>query len=437
MQTIEQLQKGELIGSKKIHISCGLTEFPREIFDVYETLEVLDLSGNSLSELPDDFHCLKHLKIIFLSYNNFSIFPKVLAKCASLTMIGIRANQISVFPENSLPEKLQWLILTENQIETVPKSIGDCHYLQKVAFAGNAIKELPIEMSNCTRLELLRISANNLQSIPAWLLSLPKLSWLAFSGNPCSIKDQKKNEYKEFHWNSFELKEQLGEGASGIISKANLKSVSESEVAIKVFKGKLTSDGFSEDELHTSMMVGDHENIIPIIGKITEHPEGKEGLIMELISTDFQNLGNPPSFETCTRDIFPAHVFYSLNQVLTITQGVSSAISHLHMKGILHGDVYAHNTMIDSKGNALMGDFGAATMYQKEADTSYLLERLDVRAFGCLLEDLLERTINEGEETLEKLVEIKNSCLNEIVHERPSFYEIESKINFFLQTTTN
>ena len=208
--------------------------------------------------------------------------------------------------------------LTENQIETVPKSIGDCHYLQKVAFAGNTIKELPVEMSNCKHLELLRISANNLQSIPSWLLSLPKLSWLAFSGNPCSIKDQKKNEYKEFHWNSFELKEQLGEGASGIISKANLKSVSESEVAIKVFKGKLTSDGFSEDELHTSMMVGDHENIIPIIGKITEHPEGKEGLIMELISTDYQNLGNPPSFETCTRDIFPAHVFYSLNQVLTI-----------------------------------------------------------------------------------------------------------------------
>ena len=67
MQTIEQLRKGELIGSKKIHISCGLTEFPREIFDVSETLEVLNLSGNNLSELPDDFHCLTHLKIIFLS----------------------------------------------------------------------------------------------------------------------------------------------------------------------------------------------------------------------------------------------------------------------------------------------------------------------------------------------------------------------------------
>jgi len=435
MQTIEQLQKGELIGSKKIHISCGLTEFPREIFDVYETLEVLDLSGNNLSELPDDFHCLTELKIIFLSYNNFSIFPKVLAKCPSLTMIGIRANQISVFPENSLPEKLQWLILTENQIETVPKSIGNCHYLQKVAFAGNVIKELPIEMSNCKRLELLRISANNLQSIPAWLFSLPKLSWLAFSGNPCSIKEQKSTDYKEFHWNSFELKEQLGEGASGIISKAILKSVSEKEVAIKIFKGQLTSDGFSEDELITSMMVGGHENIIPIIGKIAEHPEKKEGLIMELIPTDFQNLGNPPSFETCTRDIFSENVFYSLNQVLTITQGVSSAISHLHMKGILHGDVYAHNTMIDSKGNALMGDFGAATMYQKETDSSFLLERLDVRAFGCLVEDLLARIIHEDADSIEKLVEIKNSCLNEIVHERPSFSEIEMKINFCLKNS--
>lgn len=431
MQTIQQLQAGELVGAKKIHISCDLSEFPHEIFDLHETLEYLDLSGNNLSDLPSDFHCLTKLKIVFFSNNNFTIFPKVLSKCHSLTMIGIRGNQISVIPENSLPEKLQWLILTDNQIETLPKSIGACTYLQKAALAGNKIRNLPIEMAKCIRLELLRISANDLQEIPLWLLSLPRLSWLAFSGNPCSdIVALDRNNLEEVFWREFEIEEQLGEGASGIISKAIWNSKGGKKVAIKVFKGEVTSDGFPEDELITSMIVGEHDNLIPIIGKISEHPEQKEGLIMELIPAKFQNLGNPPSFETCTRDVFSEYSIYSINQILTIALGVSSAVSHLHEKGILHGDVYAHNTMVDSEGNALLGDFGAATCYDRNSEMAHLLERLDIRAFGCLLEDLLERSIDKESAIIVKLEELKSICFIENVHQRPSFSEIQEKIKF-------
>jgi tRNA A-37 threonylcarbamoyl transferase component Bud32 len=428
VQTIEQLLKGELKGVKRLQLSCGLEDFPREIFELCDTLEILDLSGNNLQELPDDFGCLKHLKIAFFSNNNFTVFPVALANCPNLTMIGFKSNRISEFPENALPIGTQWLILTDNKIKKLPESLGDCVFLQKVAFAGNQIAHLPVSMANCKRLELLRISANKLEAIPEWLLKLPKLSWLAFSGNPCSHKIEN-SKINQISWDELEVQQQLGEGASGIISKAIWKSTDQKEVAIKIFKGEVTSDGYPEDELATCISTGSHSNLVPLLGEIKNHSENKKGIVMELISSEYSNLGNPPSFATCTRDVYPDSTIFTASQILRISRSISSAAKHLHDKGIVHGDLYAHNTMVNSFGNALLGDFGAATCYSKDFPNSALLERLDVRAFGCLLEELISRSDDTSHASFEILNQIKNDCFQEEVIKRPSFSEILSALN--------
>ena len=78
MQTIAQLRSGELAGISHLKLACGLTTFPREIFELADTLEILDLSGNALSELPDDFARLSKLRIVFCSNNQFTELPEVL-----------------------------------------------------------------------------------------------------------------------------------------------------------------------------------------------------------------------------------------------------------------------------------------------------------------------------------------------------------------------
>ena len=65
--TLEALQSGELLGVKRLKLACGLETFPEEIFTLADTLQVLDLSDNNLSALPDNISKLKHLKIIFCS----------------------------------------------------------------------------------------------------------------------------------------------------------------------------------------------------------------------------------------------------------------------------------------------------------------------------------------------------------------------------------
>jgi hypothetical protein len=431
MQTLEQLQAGELAGCTSIKLACGLTEFPKELFNLADSLELLDLSGNQLSALPNDFGKFKKLKIAFFSDNFFTEYPEVLADCPLLEMVGFKSNRISFISEKAISSHLRWLILTNNCITQLPKSIGNCTRLQKFPLAGNQLTELPEEMANCRNLELLRISANNMKALPEWLLTLPKLSWLAYSDNPCSEIKYNNHTLNEISWDELLIKEQLGEGASGIISKAIWNKEEQKEIAVKVFKGEVTSDGLPLSEMNACAMADNHQCLVTLLGKITNHPQQKEGLVFELIPTEFKNLGKPPSFETCTRDTFEAGIVFTITELIEIALHSVSVLEHLHDKGIMHGDFYAHNLMVNQDANTLLGDFGAATLYDKTVPNAQLHEKLDVRAYGYLLDDLLERVKQSeiNKELIKQLVKLKNDCLNELISQRPSLKEIKNKLN--------
>lgn len=427
MQTLEQLQSGKLTGCTSIKLSCGLTEFPKELFDLVDSLELLDLSGNQLSALPNDFGRFTKLKIAFFSDNFFTEYPEVLADCPLLEMIGFKANQIKYISEKAISKNIRWLILTNNQIPQLPKSIGNCYRLQKVALAGNQLSELPDDMANCKNLELLRISANNIKVLPHWLMTLPKLSWLAYSDNPCSVAQQSNQSLHEISWSDLELKEQLGEGASGIISKAILKP-QQKEIAVKVFKGEVTSDGLPLSEMNACALAGNHTSLVTLLGKIIGHPQEKKGLVFELIPKDFRNLGKPPSFISCTRDVFDEGTQFTKKEIFNTLLNTASVLEQLHSKGIMHGDFYAHNLMIDSEVNVLLGDFGAATLYGLNSINALLHEQIDVRAFGCLIDDLLMNSVEIDERTQKEFNNLKDLCFNEVVSVRPTFKEIYQKI---------
>lgn len=433
MDILQQLELGKLNGSKHLKLSCNLTQFPEAIFTLADTLEILDLAGNQLSSLPKHFAKLKKLRILFLSDNDFTVFPEVLGECESLDMIGFKANKIHTISEKALPIQTRWLILTNNQLTSIPTSIGKCYRMQKLALAGNQLTSLPKELANCKNLGLLRISANQLQEFPTWLLSMPQLCWLAFAGNPFCTSTSINFNLPKIPWQQLTLQQQLGEGASGIISKAIWQHSPQAatEVAVKVFKGKVTSDGLPEDEMNACILAGEHESLVKVLGKIKEHPQEKEGLLLSLIPTSFYNLGLPPSFESCTRDVFKNGTVFTLQQIKKIVTSIASVAAHLHDKGILHGDLYAHNTLIDAEANTIFGDFGAATLYDKShTATALALEKIEVKAWGCLLDDLLSNVIDNQEDVYLKnsLQEILQAAMQAEVNARPTFNYIHQQL---------
>lgn len=417
MHTVEQLRRGELQGLKRITISQNLSHFPEEIFSLADTLEILDLSHNALSSLPKGISKLKKLKIAFFSDNLFTHVPSEFKECKNLYMLGLKANKIETFDEDILPLSISWLILTDNKIRNLPRSIKKLQKLQKFALAGNNLSELPTEMAECKNLELLRLSANNLQTIPAWLLSLPKLSWLAFSGNPCAKISE--IAYKELDYNDLEVKELLGEGASGKIFKAYSKELKQ-EVAVKLFKGAVTSDGYATDEISACIGAVKHKNLINVLAKVQS--DEQLGLVLEYISSAYKNLGYPPNFDTCTRDTFEEDKLFTNETIYEIATSIASVASHMHNKGLMHGDLYAHNILINDENRCYLGDFGAASFYDRKY-TEY--EKIEVRAFGLLLDDLLSRSAEKSGNLYRLLSELRERCVNEKLDERPLFYEIE------------
>ena len=430
MKILEELKSGNLINSTYIKIAAGLETFPQELYSLVDTLEVLDLTDNNLSTLPDDFDRFKKLKRLFLSNNQFNHVPKVLAKLPVLSMIGMRNNKIKIFEENSLPLSTRWLILTDNELESLPEFIGDLKLLQKFMLSGNKLAFLPNSINKCTNLELLRIAANNLTSFPTSLLSLPKLSWLAYSGNPfCKKHPDTKIKLQIINWNELKIKELLGEGASGNIYKAIYNDV---EVAIKVFKGEMTSDGLPQEEMDINISMGVHENLIDVLAQVSNHPEGKDVLMLELIPSTFFNLGFPPSLESCTRDVYAKDFKLSTKAVLKILKGMANAAVHMHECGIMHGDFYAHNIMIDNNANCILGDFGGASYYEAEDfELNNSLEKLEVRAFGCLVEELLELSKENNQNMIERdaLQQLQKLAINEMPIKRPLFKQILKQLS--------
>ena len=431
--TLDQLRAGQLKGIQRLDLGCGLTEFPREIFELADSLQILNLSGNALTSLPDDLPRLHQLRVIFASGNRFTTLPAVLGQCPQLQMVGFKANQIQSVPAAALPPKLRWLILTDNQIDALPASIGECSQMQKLMLAGNRLRQLPDQLAQCQQLELLRMSANQLGVMPPWLVDLPRLAWLACADNPFS------DAYAQAHlhappaaieWRNLHLQQVLGEGASGVIYQALLSTPSDgnhdnsesSTVAVKLFKGAVTSDGWPHSELAACLAVAKqpHPNVILAIGPLAGHPQGTAGLVMELIPPRFTTLAGPPSLQTCTRDVYPAGSRFSMQKVMRIALGVAQAAAHLHARGLLHGDVYAHNLQCDADGFCLLGDMGGASFLPADKPASQALQRLEVRAFGCLLAELLAHC---GQTPAEALTLLCDQCLGSPAL-RPLFDEI-------------
>jgi serine/threonine protein kinase len=165
---------------------------------------------------------------------------------------------------------------------------------------------------------------------------------------------------------------------------------------------------------------------------------------MPLIAPEFGNLAGPPSLESCTRDVYPDGKRMGWHATLRMARGMTAATQHLHTRGILHGDLYAHNILHTAAGDALLSDFGAAAFFDvNDAALAQGLEKLEVRALGCLLEELAEQcdatsihaqaeanaaTPSSHSTQLQTLKEIAQQCLHDTPAQRPSLAQVRAEL---------
>jgi serine/threonine protein kinase len=232
----------------------------------------------------------------------------------------------------------------------------------------------------------------------------------------------------------------LGQGASGHIYRvqhAGDVQSGASDWALKVFKGAMTSDGLPEHELAACLAAGQHAALCTPSAVVPDHPQGAQAFLLPLIPPTHINLAGPPSLESCTRDVYPAGLRIPAATVLHMARSIAAALAHLHQRGVLHGDVYAHNILWNpANGDALLSDFGAATLLPlDQPDVCHALKALEVRAFGCLLEEMLahaepvERDGLRLGTAIDKLTALMRACLQDAPSSRPSMHNMVLQIS--------
>ena len=322
--------------------------------------------------------------------------------------------------------------------------------------------ELPASIVDCQNLEMLRLADNQISCFPEGLLTLPKLSWLALAGNPLVTPASAQAAPAWISPRNLELGAKLGQGGGGAVHRAlwqREEGARTLAVAVKRFHdARAVSDGHPMHEINVGAAIT-HENMIRVLGETdggvaldekstpqtneveTLKPTGnvRPALVLELLEGEWSELGGLPSYETCTRDTYSPEqaALFRPRVVLSALQGVARACEHLHMHQMTHGDVYAHNTMVEvATGSPKLGDYGAAYSYAPLSSAAPLLERIEVRAYGSMVEEMAERLEDEGVATegvatsesmdllRHQLEMLKLRCMQPMPMHRPSFAEL-------------
>ena len=264
------------------------------------------------------------------------VVPDELGSLPRLSMLSFKANRLHTVPPNSLAPSVQWLILSDNCLRTLPESLGKLKGLRKLMLAGNCLESLPKSLAQCAHLELVRLADNNLSELPVALLSLPKLGWIALASNgfnrALAARARAVVPTAPGVVTVMDAAKPLGRGASGVVYRGSLEgneTTKSTSVAVKVFAASKTSDGDPADEAAATGLAGASScpHLMQSYGKLPSLPQALtstkeaataasaafseapaaadkiEGLVLELLD-GYTALAGPPSFTSVTRDVF-------------------------------------------------------------------------------------------------------------------------------------
>lgn len=165
---------------------CNLKLIPDEVWSC-RTARVLDLSHNSLQNLPISIGNLSSIQKLLLHANEFtdgSLSWDGLATLKSLTVLSLNQNQIKRLPAAlALMTNLKELHIANNELECLPGEIGSLNQLQVLKADNNRISTVNVSIGECTALVEIDLSSNLLVDLPETFGNLKNLKSLNISNN--------------------------------------------------------------------------------------------------------------------------------------------------------------------------------------------------------------------------------------------------------------
>ncbi|XP_053708869.1 vasorin b [Synchiropus splendidus] len=163
-----------------------LSELPDRVFEPLTSLRNLDLSSNQISRITEQsFRGMVLLERLYLSSNNIKTIHKAAFNdLAHLLELKLQDNQLTSVPALSMPQLLL-LDLSSNDLPYLGPEDLKTPNLESLKLGGLGLTSLNEELfGNLKNLHELDISGNHLNSFPQVLKETHGLSHLSLAGNP-------------------------------------------------------------------------------------------------------------------------------------------------------------------------------------------------------------------------------------------------------------
>nr|XP_045378829.1 leucine-rich repeat-containing protein 40 isoform X2 [Camelus bactrianus] len=160
-----------------------LTTLPTSFSSLFSLVR-LNLSSNQLKSLPAEISGMKRLKHLDCNSNLLETISPELASMESLELLYLRRNKLRFLPEFPSCKLLKELHVGENQIEMLgAQHLKHLNSILVLDLRDNKLKSVPDEITLLQSLERLDLSNNDISSLPYSLGKL-HLKFLALEGNP-------------------------------------------------------------------------------------------------------------------------------------------------------------------------------------------------------------------------------------------------------------
>ncbi|KAL3858083.1 hypothetical protein ACJMK2_012697 [Sinanodonta woodiana] len=149
----------------------------------------LILCNNQLVSIPAEIGSLTKLKVLNISNNRLKDLPESICSFPEIHTLNVSMNSLTSFPSVSSLSSIHILNISNNQLKALPDGIYDLEHLSELRASSNQIAELSPDILNLSRLSVLNLANNKLVDIPPELSMCTKLKELDVKGN--KFKDRR------------------------------------------------------------------------------------------------------------------------------------------------------------------------------------------------------------------------------------------------------
>ena len=151
----------------------------------------LNLNNLNLTRLPKALFTDENLQEfwqtltqLILSDNQLSTLPTEIGRLQALTQLDLMYNQLTTLPAGiGKLQALTLLFLSHNQLTTLPAEIGSLQTLQVLSLSYNQLTTVPVEIGELQALTWLYLRHNQLTTLPAGIGRLQTLQELSLGHN--------------------------------------------------------------------------------------------------------------------------------------------------------------------------------------------------------------------------------------------------------------